>query len=58
MRKQICTLVLLSAAFQLAQSYYVPGTYPTEFTVGEQLQGKQAQISMQCPFVMLCTEVL
>ena len=43
MRQRIVLVVALAlASVASAAGYYLPGTYPQEFVVGQQLQGKSA----------------
>jgi hypothetical protein len=35
------TVLLLLAVLRCSQAYYLPGTYPQEFVLGQNLQGGQ-----------------
>lgn len=39
---EVARLLLLAGLIGIASAYYVPGTYPQEFNVGDQLQGAGA----------------
>lgn len=49
MRQRIALVAALAlATVARAAGYYLPGTYPQEFFIGQQLQGKQMHTAVIC----------
>ena len=58
MKQRIALVAALAlATVASAAGYYLPGTYPQEFFIGQQLQGKQTHKAVKCSLltVMACS---